>query len=58
MMMELPMDDFLYAMNVNIKRFQDLLETAVDATERQTIQALLDQEKAKAAPAVAEPKAK
>jgi hypothetical protein len=41
----LPMNHFAYAIDINIKRFQDLLETAVDETERQTIQKLLVEEK-------------
>jgi hypothetical protein len=43
------MNDFSYATNANIKRFQDLLETSVDESERQTIQRLLTEEKATAA---------
>jgi hypothetical protein len=40
----------------NIKRFQNLLETSVDETERRTIQRLLVEEKAKAALQASEPK--
>ena len=58
MMVEVVMNDFSYAMNVNIKRFQNLLETSVDEAERRTIQTLLTQEKAKAALAVSDPKMK
>lgn len=42
------MNDFFYAINANIKRFQNLLETSIDETERQTIR-LLTEEKAKVA---------
>ncbi len=40
-------DDFTYANDINIKRFQNLLETSVDETERKMIQALLAEEKAR-----------
>ena len=43
------MNDFFYAINANIKRFQNLQETSIDETERQTIQRLLTEEKAKVA---------
>ena len=43
------MNCFSYATDLNIKRFQNLLETSLDKTERQTIQRLLTEEKAKAA---------
>jgi len=43
------MDVFSYTTNTNIKRFQNLLETSLDKSERQTIQKLLTEEKAKAA---------
>jgi hypothetical protein len=43
------MNDSSYVVNSNIKRFQNLLETSVDDTERQTIAKLLTEEKAKAA---------
>jgi hypothetical protein len=43
------MDYFSYALDSNIKRFRNLLETSVDETERRTIQRLLAEEKAKAA---------
>jgi hypothetical protein len=42
------MNYFSYATDMNIKRFQNLLETSADETERQTIQRLLTEEKAKA----------
>ena len=42
------MTDFSYATDANIKRFQNLLETSVDATERKILQRLLEEEKAKA----------
>ena len=42
------MNDFSYVIEVNIQRFQNLLRTAVDETERQTIQRLLSEEEAKA----------
>lgn len=41
---------------MNIKRFQNLLDTSVDQTERQTIQGLLTEEKAKAELQASEPK--
>jgi hypothetical protein len=44
------MNDFSYATDMNIKRFQTLLETSVDEIERRTIQALLTEELAKVAP--------
>ncbi len=40
-----------FAMEANIKRFQNLLETSVDETERRTLQRLLLEEKAKEEPA-------
>jgi hypothetical protein len=40
---------FSYAIDTNITRFQNLLETSVDETERRTIQGLLSEERAKAA---------
>jgi len=43
------MTDFSYATNLNIKRFQNLLDTSIDATERQVLQRLLAEETAKAA---------
>jgi hypothetical protein len=43
------MTDFSYATDSNIKRFQNLLDTSVDATERQMLQRLLAEEQAKAA---------
>jgi hypothetical protein len=42
------MNVFVCANDMNIRRFEHLLETAVDETERQTIQSLLAEEKAKA----------
>jgi hypothetical protein len=57
-MVELPMDDFSKAININIKRFQNLLETSGDEIERQTIQKLLTEEKSKTALPVSEPKMK
>jgi hypothetical protein len=45
-----------YAVSTNIKRFQNLLETSVDETERQTIRRLLAEEKAKVALQASEPK--
>lgn len=50
------MNSFSYAINIDIKRFQNLLETSVDETERETIQKLLIAEKAKASLPAAEPK--
>ena len=40
------MIDFSYATNINIKRFQNLLETSLDEPERQTIQKLLAEDSA------------
>jgi hypothetical protein len=51
-----PMNPFSYAIDTNIKRFQNLLETSVNETERRTIQGLLADEKAKAALQTSEPK--
>jgi hypothetical protein len=56
--MELPMDDVSHAINNNIKRFQNLLETSVEDSERQTIQKLLTDEKIKTGLPVSEPKMK
>lgn len=47
-----------FSYSINIKRFQDLLETSVDETERRTIQNLLTEEKAKAALQASEPQKK
>lgn len=41
---------------IDIKRFQNLLETSVDDTERQKLQKLLAEEKAKPALQATEPK--
>jgi hypothetical protein len=38
------MNDWSYAIDSNIKRFRNLLETSVDETERRTIQRLLTEE--------------
>ena len=43
------MNDFSYAIDANITRFRNLLETAVDETDRRTIQSLLTEEVAKKA---------
>lgn len=48
------MNGFSY--DIDIKRFQNLLETSVDDTERRKIQRLLTEEKAKAALQASEPK--
>jgi hypothetical protein len=50
-MVEVTMNVFSYAINMNIKRFQNLLDTSFDESERQTIQ-----KKAKAAVQALEPK--
>ena len=50
------MNNFSYS--IDIKRFQNLLETSVDDTERRTIQHFLTNEKAKAALQASEPKKK
>jgi hypothetical protein len=41
------MDQFEFVYSPNIKRYQNLLETSVDETERRTIQRLLTEEEAK-----------
>jgi hypothetical protein len=41
------MDQFEFVYSPNIKRYQNLLETSVDETERRTIQRLLAEEEAK-----------
>jgi hypothetical protein len=43
------MNAHAYALELNIRRFRNLLETSVDETERQLIQNLLAQEMAKTA---------
>ena len=48
------MSPFSYAFD--IKRFQNLLDTSIDEAERETIQGLLDEEKAKAESQASEPK--
>jgi hypothetical protein len=50
------MNDFSYAMDKNLTRFQNLLETAVDPAQRRMIQRLLAEEKLKAALQASEPK--
>jgi hypothetical protein len=50
------MNYFSYATDMNIKRFQNLLETSVDETERRVIESLITEEKAKAALQASEPK--
>ncbi len=42
------MNSFSYATEMNIRRFQNLLETSVDEAERKKIQCLLAEEKIKA----------
>lgn len=42
------MSSFSYAIDANIKRFQNLLDTSTDSNERQMLQKLLTEEKAKA----------
>jgi hypothetical protein len=42
------MNSFSYAAEMNIRRFQTLLETSVDEAERKKIQCLLAEEKSKA----------
>jgi hypothetical protein len=39
------MNCFSYAIDINIKRYQNLLETSVDETERRTIRTLLTEDK-------------
>ena len=41
------MDQFEFVYSPNIKRYQNLLETSVDETERRIIQKLLTEEEAK-----------
>ncbi len=48
------MNSFSYA--INIKRFQNLLETSVNETERTTIKKLLTEEKTKEMSPASEPK--
>jgi len=43
-----PMSDLSLATASNIKRFKNLLDTSVDATEQQLLQRLLAEEEAKA----------
>jgi hypothetical protein len=50
----LPVNSFSY--EIDIKRFQNLLETSVDETERRVIEKLLVEETAKAALQASEPK--
>jgi hypothetical protein len=50
------MDYHSYAIDSNIKRFQNLLEAAADETERRTIQKLLTEERAKATLLASKPK--
>ena len=50
------MSSFVYATDMNIKRFQNMLDTSVDETERRTIQCLLTEEKAKAGQQASKPK--
>jgi hypothetical protein len=57
-MVELLMDDLSHPVNDNIKRFQNLLETSIEDRERQTIQKLLADEKARAGLPASEPKVK
>lgn len=45
-----------FSCSIDIKRFQNLLDTSVDETERRTIQKLLTEEKAKPPTQTAEPK--
>ena len=45
-----------FSHSIDIKRFQNLLETSVNETERRTIQRLLTEEKAKAVLQSSEPK--
>jgi hypothetical protein len=47
--MEAKMNDFSYAIDRNIERFQKLLETSVNETQKQIVQSLLTEERAKAA---------
>jgi hypothetical protein len=50
------MNYFPYVIDMNIRRFQNLLETSVNETERGTIERLLTEEKARAALQVSKPK--
>ena len=45
----------MFSHAVDIKRFQNLLDTSVDQAERRTIQKLLAEEKARAAAQQSEP---
>jgi hypothetical protein len=46
----------MFSRDIDIKRFQNLLETSVHKTERRTIEKLLAEEKARAAAQPSEPK--
>jgi hypothetical protein len=52
------MNHSLYVIDANIKRFQDLLDTSVDATERDMLQRLLAEERAKSETWASDPKKK
>ena len=41
------MNCLTYAIAINIKRFQNLLETSIDESERRAIRRLIDEEEAK-----------
>lgn len=47
---------FAYAIDANIKRFENLLDASVNTIERMTLQTLLREERAKAASLAREPK--
>jgi hypothetical protein len=49
----MPFDHF--SVSIDIKRFQDLLETSVDETERRALRRLFTEEKTKAALKAPEP---
>jgi hypothetical protein len=52
------MHPFSYSVDMNIKQFKNLLDTSIDEAERQKIQRLLDEEKAKQAIMASESKDK
>ncbi len=50
------MNPFFYSIDMNIRQFKNLLDTSIDDAERQKIQRLLDEEKAKQAMQASGPK--
>lgn len=52
------MNAFIYANDINIRRFEDLLESSTDENERKIIQVLLAEEKARMELQASEPNRK